>query len=259
MRTVVAFIIVSYHPQMDRFRRLLTLLRAYPVIVVDNGGTLTFDDVRKATLLSQTSNLGYGAASNIGIRHAAGLGAKWFVILNQDIEFTKQSVLLFVKQLKKLSPCIAGPFAAALDDSRWTTILPSEKVGYITGSCLAIHERVVRKIGYFYEPYFLYYEDADYCVRARRANIPLVRVPQDEVGHAETASLGKGSEAHQYYLARNHLLFVARQAPTAVKLYELLRLPLTVGEHVTRNERGALSGIRDFIVRRFGKYPGRTP
>ena len=58
--------------------------------------------------------------------------------------------------------------------------------------------------------------------------------------------------SHPYYLARNHLLFVSRQAPLRVKLYEAFRFPKTLSEHIMRHESGALRGIKDYVFRRFG-------
>ncbi len=257
MRNTVAFIIIAYKPNMEAFGQLIDLLKGFRIIIVDNGRTLTIDDVGRATLLSQFKNIGYGAAANIGIHHASGLRAKWFVILNQDILFTRASMLNLVKSLKNLSPCVAGPFGAGLDTSRWTTMLPSDRVDYLTGSCLAIHEKVVSKIGYFYEPYFLYYEDADYCIRAKGAGFPLVKIALEEAIHEESASLGRGSRLHQYYLARNHMLFVRRLAPPSVKLYEFFRGAKTISEHIVRHEKGTLLGIRDHLLGRYGACEGR--
>ncbi|MEK7532867.1 MAG: glycosyltransferase family 2 protein [Patescibacteria group bacterium] len=253
----IAFIIIAYKPKMEEFGRLLNLLTEYPVIVVDNGGTLAIDGVGRATLLSQFKNLGYGAAANIGIHHASGLGAKWFVLLNQDMSFTKTAIQTLIRALKNLSPCIAGPFGAGLDARRWTTMLPSDRTDYLTGSCLAIHEKVVSKIGYFYEPYFLYYEDADYCVRAKLAGFPFTKIALDDATHEESASLGRGSLSHQYYLARNHMLFVERLAPASVKLYEFFRSAKTIAEHIMRQEKGALRGLRNYVFRRYGAWEGR--
>ncbi len=256
-KSAIAFIITTYHPKMDELRALCVLLKEYPTIIVDNGGTLTLDDVGKATLLSQRKNIGYGAATNIGIHHASGLGAKWFVVLNQDIHLTKVSLASFISQIKKLPACIAGPFPAGLDPLRWTTILPSNTIDYLTGSCIAIHHKVFRKIGYFFEPYFLYYEDVDFCIRAKEAGFSLVHIILPESSHEETRSLGKGSRLHQYYLARNHFLFVRRLAPVSIKLYEFFRLPKTIGEHLQRHEKGALVGLRDYLFRRFGLKEGK--
>lgn len=258
----VAFIIIAYHPDTATFTSLLNILRGRDVIVVDNGNTLSQDFAAKSTLLTQIKNLGYGAAANIGIRHAIAHHADWFVVLNQDITMTKKSVADLVKKLNALGPCIAGPFTGTLDTRRWTTkfsrhhIVERGKLMYVSGSCIAIHEHVVTKVGYFYEPYFLYYEEVDYCMRARRAGFSIRRLAVDDIRHTESLSLGRGSRAHQYYLARNHLLFVERQAPASVRARESVRLPKTVTEHIRRRQRGALLGIRDYFFRMFGPFQG---
>ena len=95
---------------------------------------------------------------------------------------------------------------------------------------MAIHKRVIEKIGYFYEPYFMYYEDADLCVRAKNAGFPLKKLNGAGIEHSDRPVWGKGSRIHEYYLARNHLWFVWRLAPWNVKLYELIRLPKTLLE-----------------------------
>lgn len=254
MNSTVSFIIISYHPDKKEFNTLLASLSGFSVIVVDNGGMLTFDDVGKHTLLSQTANMGYAAAANIGMHHASGLGSTWFIILNQDIKLNRTSLLSFVKKLRALPPSVAGPFSGGLDPKRWTTILPSESVDYLTGSIMAIHQHVVGKIGYFYEPYFLYYEDADYCVRASQAGFPLQRINVTDIAHEDTRTLGRGSFTHHYYMARNHLLFVFRLAPRTIKIHELLRFPKTISEHIKRKEKGALAGVRDFVLRRTGEF-----
>ena len=255
-KAAVAFIVIAYHPNEEEFSHLLRILPSEETIVVDNGQTVVSKDIGKATLLSQSTNTGYATAANIGIRHQIAYGFEWFVILNQDVEITRTAVEDLTKQLTALEPCIAGPFVGGLDTKRWTSKLPSKRVDYISGSCLAIHKNVVEKIGYLYEPYFLYYEEADYCVRAKRAGFALHHLRVEGVAHEESVSLGKGSRAHQYYLARNHLLFVLRLAPLSVKLYEIARFPKTISEHIMHREWGALQGIWDFTVRTFGRSKG---
>lgn len=256
MKHNIAFIIVAYHPEMDEFGQLLRVLPASETIVVDNGQTLASGDVGKAMLLSQTKNVGYGAAGNIGIRHAIAQGNEWFVILNQDVTLSRSAVAELTKKICRVDPCVAGPFTGGLDPKRWTTELPSERVDYISGSCIAIHKKVIEKVGYFYEPYFLYYEEVDYCIRASRGGFKIQQVVVSGITHDETRALGKGSIAHQYYLSRNHLLFVERLAPRAVKLHEFFRFGKTISEHIMKKERGAIYGIRDYVFRRFGQYGG---
>jgi len=238
MKQNISFIIVTYKPDTAVLGRLQKSLAGKSIITIDNS----------------KKNFGFGGGANVGIRKALAKGAQWVVILNQDIELTNASVEKLYRKLQLLPPCIAGPFAGSLDELRWTTILPSKKVDYISGSCIAMHRKVITKIGMFYEPYFMYYEDADFCVRAKNAGFPLIHVSIAGISHNETTSLGRGSFLHQYYLARNHLLFVERNAPLLVKIHEMVRLPKTIWEHYKKQERGALVGIRDYFLRRFGQY-----
>ncbi len=201
---------------------------------------------------TKLSNLGYGGGINKRIREAIDKGYEWFIAMNQDLKVTKSGMEKFQKILEKSPPGIVGPFAGGLDPKRWTTILPSKNVDYISGACMAIHRDVIEKIGFFYEPYFMYYEDADYSLRAKKAGFPLIHVPVAGIAHDDTPMLGKGSFLHEYYLARNHLLFVERQAPPAVRLYEYLRLPKTMAEGL-RGNRGAGAGVADYLLHRFGE------
>lgn len=217
-------------------------------------------------------NLGYGGAANKGIRKALKEGAEWAVVMNQDLTISRGGIETFVNTLGKSLPGIAGPFAGSVDRRRWTTILnknvtnffkatPCKSQGsglgeryYISGSLMAVHWDVWQRIGGFYEPYFMYYEDVDYCIRAKKAGFPLMHTPIDGIKHNDHPFLGKGSFLHEYYLARNHLLFVERQAPVRVNIYELFRLPKTLYEHIKRRSTGALMGILYYIFRRFGPY-----
>lgn len=232
------FVIVAYRQNKRVFEGLLRGLSGREVLVVDN----------------TKNNRGYGGGANVGIKQALRQAAEWVVVLNQDLKVSKRAIEEFVEKLKKAPAGIAGPFVGGLDPRRWTTKLPSKRMDYITGSCIAIHRDVFEKAGFFYEPYFLYYEEVDLCMRAKRAGFALTHIPVAGITHEESVSLGRGSLRHQYYLARNHLLFVEHCAPILVKLYEYVRLPKTLWEHERKHEAGAVLGIHDYFLRRFGAY-----
>lgn len=221
-------IFISYNPKIEGFSALLNVFHMYSVVVVDNGSSLIQSEVKGATLLSQSKNIGFSKAANVGMKRAFDKGAKWAIVCNQDIELTRAGVLKFTKELEHCEPGIVGPEGGSLDPKRWTTILASRpglearSVHYISGSLMAIHRDVWKATGGFFEPYFMYYEDADICVRAKKAGFRLRQMGLDGFGHESHGSQGKN-----YYLARNHLWFVLRNAPLRVKLYEFIRLPKT--------------------------------
>jgi len=233
----VVFVIVTYKPHEKTMEKLVETLGEKDVIVVNN----------------TTDNRGYAGGANAGIRKALERGAHWIVVMNDDLEITKEFVQQFTDSLKKSPAAIAGPCAGTLDPKRWTATVPATTVEYISGSCFAIHRDVIGKIGYLYEPYFIYYEEVDYCIRAKRSGFPLRWLPIAGITHKESVTMETGSFLQQYYLARNHLLFVQRQAPLHVKLYELFRLPKTLAEHLMRREWGALLGVFHYVIRHFGR------
>lgn len=255
------FIIPVFHPDMQVLSKLVETLKGYKVVLVNNDvkTSLRFQG-EYITIINNYTNLGFGGGVNCGLISAYEHGAQWMTILNQDLTVTKQAISDMDTRLSNMKPAIVGPFGGIFDKKRWTTIVNETKNSneehpeYISGSCVSIHREVISKIGYFYEPYFMYYEDADYSVRACKAGFPILSIPRLGITHHHAAIVGVGSDAHQYYLARNHMLFVERCAPIGVKLYEFIRMPKTLSEHKRNNERGALEGIRDYGIRTFGAY-----
>lgn len=205
----ISFVIVTYKPVQETLRQLIATIQGWPVEVIDN----------------TDRNLGFGGGANVGMKKAFDAGAAWAIVCNQDVTLTKEGVTKFAKALEHCKPGIVGPEAGTLDPKRWTTILKFHKVerpDYISGSMIAIHRNVYEVTGGFYEPYFMYYEDVDLCIRATRTGFSLKHAPIEGFVHIP--------HGNTYYLARNHLWFVWRLAPLTVKLYEFFRLPKTFFE-----------------------------
>lgn len=209
------FVIVTYKPEKEILWRLIEAVEEWPMEIVDN----------------TDKNLGFGGGANMGMKKAFNAGATWAIVLNQDVKLTKKGISRFCMTLQKGKPGIIGPEAGEFDPKRWTTILPSDrKIDYISGSLMAIHKDVWEATGGFFEPYFMYYEDADISVRAKNAGFGLRQEVIAGFGHEPHGSRGK-----EYYLARNHLLFVLRNAPWQVKIHELVRLPKTLRNYGYRH------------------------
>lgn len=256
MRGPIFFFVITFNPSKVAVDHLFATLDKDKIKQFDN---------------TQNNNLGYGGGANVAIREGLKKDFEWFVVMNQDLKITKTAIGEFSRKLEETEPGIAGPFAGRLDSKRWTTILNKENkdgfrlngrndnvngydnLRYISGAFMAIHRKVFEKVGLFYEPYFMYYEDADLSVRAKKAGFPLIQIKVKGISHEESTSLGRGSPAHEYYLARNHLLFIERNAPISIKLHEVLRMPKTLFEHFKNKNTGALRGICDFAMRKFSE------
>ena len=98
----------------------------------------------------------------------------------------------------------------------------AEQTEFITGCLTCFDKSVVETIGYWDENYFLYYEDADFCERAKRSNIPLYYVPELKIWHKNAQSTdGSGSELQQKMQKKAQLRFSNKFAPLRTKLHIL--------------------------------------
>ena len=260
------------------------------IILVDNGsqdGSASYVGkyFPKVMVIRNNENLGWTGGNNAGVRLALSQKADAVFILNNDTYVTKHAIALLVKKLfSKKHIGIVGPkiffdkksggklisFAGGyftknryfgkhkgsneIDKGQHETEEPSE---FITGAAIMVKREVFKAIGLFDDTYFIYYDEADFCLRARKKKFQIVFVPQAHVYHAFSGTVAIGSAFQHYYTTRNHYLFVERQAPFSVKLREWLRTPKTLWEFLKSSDaikkKYSLLGIRDYYFRRFGK------
>ena len=87
------------------------------------------------------------------------------------------------------------------------------KRDFLTGCALLIPSEVFKTIGLLDEKYFLYYEDRDFCMQAKQADISLYLVPQAVLWHKVSASSnGSDSENERYWMARSSVTFFKKYA-----------------------------------------------
>lgn len=95
-----------------------------------------------------------------------------------------------------------------------------EETDFITGCMLFFNKKVVKKTGFWDEKYFLYYEDSDFCERAKKSGFKLYYNPKIIIYHKNAQSTGgSGSKLHQKYQRKNRLIFGLKYAPLKTKIH----------------------------------------
>lgn len=90
------------------------------------------------------------------------------------------------------------------------------KIDYVIGASMFIKAELVKKIGFLCEDYFLYFEEIDYCLRARKAGFILGVCTNSIVFHKEGASIngsvsnGLVSDFSDYFFWSSKLIFVRK-------------------------------------------------
>ena len=124
------------------------------------------------------------------------------------------------------------------------------KTEIATGCCMLITKHAIEKIGMFSPEYFMYYEDADYSMKANKKGISILYWPHAKLWHKNAGSSGgAGSTLQDYFISRNRMLFGFRFASLRTKsalIRESIKIFFT-GRYWQRR------GIIDFYLRKFGK------
>ncbi|MDD2584130.1 MAG: hypothetical protein PHE99_04210, partial [Bacteroidales bacterium] len=92
----------------------------------------------------------------------------------------------------------------------------------IHGAAMMVKKEVINKIGLMPQIYFLYYEEHDWAVKAKREGYKLYYCAQSHILHKESLSTGKDSPLKTYYLNRGRLIYTIRNSKRRDLLLSLL-------------------------------------
>ena len=85
-------------------------------------------------------------------------------------------------------------------------------VDYLGGACFVCKREVIEKIGLIPENYFLFYEETEFCLNAKRKGYSLKCITESKVYHKGAATISKYSGLSYYFLNRNRIVFMRRNA-----------------------------------------------
>lgn len=284
-------IILQYNNSQDTIGCLESVKElnypAFEVIVVDNNSEPKhFNNVRlfiesqpktlRVTFHALRSNLGYAGGNNVGIRQALENGADYVLILNPDTKVEPELLTKLAeagekdKRIGLVAPIIdEGKQKAYGGRIKWLKselahlTSPQDVIDYLPGACLFIKCSVIERIGLLNENYFLYFEDADFCVRARQAGFTLKLVPEVLAHHrVSTATKQLGAPFLLRYHFRNALYFNWRHAPVGYKILlpfwsffimmkQLVKIAFLPNKR--KISKAILAGVLDFHLDNLGK------
>lgn len=225
------------------------------LIVVDNGSTddsaakirESFADI---LLVENAENLGFAEGNNAGIRVALSRGAEYVWLLNNDAVADRHALseMLAVAERQRDIGVLSGKiyffdqpdtiwFAGATID--WRRAISAhigrlekdsgqydvdKEIDRVSGCSMLIRREVLEKVGLFDAAFFLYAEEVDYCVRAKRAGYRNYYVPKSIVYHKVSVSSGEsGGPMFDYFNTRNFLYLIRKHFPFPEREILLIR------------------------------------
>ncbi len=96
-------------------------------------------------------------------------------------------------------------------------------VDYVIGASLAMRREVIEQIGLMDEEFFLYYEECDYCLRARRAGFRVMYMPEATAVHIESVTITQNSISYFQTFHTSRWRYLLKHLPVATILAETIR------------------------------------
>ena len=165
-------------------------------------------------VISSAENLGFSGGNNIGIK---SVHAKYYLLLNSDTLLHKDALKILIETASKspkaglVTPMLIGPDGSPQEScfnfmtpvsefisaartgfvykilSKFTIPLPitneTSSPPWSSFACVLIRSEVFNDIGLLDDGFFMYYEDAEFCYRARKAGWDIINEPSAQVIH----------------------------------------------------------------------------
>jgi len=304
----IFIILLNWNGKKDTLECLASLQKIdYPhfqPLIVDNGST---DDsisaIRSAyphiPILETKANLGFAGGNNVGIEWALAHHAEWILLLNNDTTVDPSLLTAFLaasreqpkakilgaKILRYRDPAVIDHLGGLWDGQKGEFISPDsgkpdhphfamQPADYVCGAAFFMHRSVPATIGLLEPRFFLFWEESDYCYRAKKAGFEVWTAPEAKIWHKVSSSFTGGKPHMHYFWWRSRLLWIERNCSLEEKnkLYRKLIVPEVwkMARHYLwkslfgfgsshrknlRRDRAGCMGVIDYFRGKFGNCP----
>ena len=166
-------IIITYKSDKIIYDFIKKIPSKYKTIIIENSQNYLL----KKNIEEKYKNISFYIRENNGVSSALNFAVekvdtKYFLQISPDLQFDFQDLDIFLNYAKKLNNSFAalGPRFINVKNKSHKQInknLQFGEVDSVHGSCMFINKENFYKIGKFDENFFLYFEETDYCRRAK--------------------------------------------------------------------------------------------
>lgn len=248
MNTGNFVVLVNFHSE-DQTVTSLKRLAGLKIVVVDNGSTdenwkkiVQFIAKNSAIFtLRNKTNLGFAQAVNKGVELAVSKQAERIFLVNPDVSVTPEQIkklstsgfdivspVLKSKRKGKVFFDLGGKINFVLGrtshrESSTGNILRHE-CDYVSGACMGIKTEVFKKTGLLDPQFFMYFEDVDFCLRARRAGLSIGVEGSVLVEHELETHKLSGNKKKMRFAWRSNWVFIQKWVPWYFKPLAIIYL-----------------------------------
>jgi GT2 family glycosyltransferase len=241
-------VIVNWNQPMDTLECLASLknqtIGEINIVLVDNGSTDKSVEIiskrhPEIKILPLPDNLGFAGGYNFGIQYALDNNANFIFIINNDAFVDPNAISILLPNAQDSSIGIVAPIIFYADSPKqiWSsggklkpillehtkkekqkkTIRSSTpqviKRDFVTGCCFLAHRKTFETIGLFDERFQMYYEDSDFCIRLKKADLKILVVQDAKAWHkVSLSSGGKDSPNERFWMGKSSIQYFRKHA-----------------------------------------------
>lgn len=212
----------------------------YEIVIVDNNSTNNSVQELKKTLgesviyIETGKNLGYAGGNNVGLKYALDKEFEYICVLNNDTIVKEDFLTKCIEFLdRNVDVAFVGPIVLEYNEdtvqstggkvvvekgltelqncgktiSQIPEIVESD---FISGSCIVARKEFIKEHGLIPENYFLFYEETEWCYRAKKKGYRNVCIRDTYIRHKGSASIKETEGLSGYLMARNRIVFTRR-------------------------------------------------
>jgi len=226
------------------------------VVIIDNNSELEDQQILKLNLPNEVlifnkENLGYAEGNRIGIELAIKNKKPYVLLLNPDIRLSPTAIDQMLGIVEKDHSIAAiGPricyrnnpgliysdggiidfhngyktshlnFNQEIEEIDYLEMI--HEVDYVNGSVFLARTEIFKKIGFMRKDFFLYFEETEWCLRAKKNNYKLLINSNALAYHTESF---KGKNYH-YYMTRNRIFLARIEKNFDIKTIKKIGFPI---------------------------------
>lgn len=292
-RNYFLIILVNYNNLHDTIECIDSLVHAgveyRHIMVIDNASSYPISGEianisAEIIVESNTLNLGFSGANNIGLRHALKNNYKYAILLNNDTIVEDMAIKTLVRIMDENAEYALGTglirfypdmekiwyaggklvswrgMAVHFDYNKSEIEKLKDKnlaeIDFISGCFLCVRTSVLKDLGYLDEDFFLYLEDIEYSARASKLGFKLLFTKESIIYHKCNGER-KLKEKTLYYAVRNRKLLIEKCFPLYSRIYFTIVINLKLLFWIITNKplyKSAKKGLKDYKNRQFGEY-----
>ena len=281
MKDKVCIIILNYNNYEDTIECIKSIKSVIPfqmidIVVVDNNSSngsvnVIENQFQDIIMIKSNVNKGYAYGNNLGLKYAIENGYRYSCILNNDTIITENFLEACITEMNEevafISPALMEYNHKEYVQSTGGDVLINRGIvtrknnkmkreqlpniietDYVGGACMVFKTGIINKLGFIPEEYFLFYEETEWCYKAKKLGYRNLCLTNTYIYHKGSVSINKIGGLSDYLMKRNRVVFVKRNIDSKGKYY-LFVFELFIKEiiKVLLHKKGSISNIKAYL------------